>query len=172
MVLTAELTSEGKVIVKGENASKLYNEGYGRIFRGILELDDVEATYLAYREIIEVMFKNRILSVPELFNILEKNNPHFPLIFTVYQDLRMRGRIVKPGFKSNTLFLYTKGLKNVADKVVYVIGEETFEFTIKELLEWISETLKLGKEPILAIVDKHGDVTYYEVMKIDLVKKQ
>ncbi|MCD6114475.1 MAG: hypothetical protein J7J78_04170 [Thermoprotei archaeon] len=167
----AELTENGKAIVRGEHARKLYSEGFGILKGDVLELEDVEVAYLAYRGTVKPDFKGEEVSLEKLFQILERNNPELPLMFTVYQDLRMRGRVVKPGYRRNVLLLYTKGAKSVADKAVYVVGEETAEFTIEELIKWITEALKLNKEPIVAIVDKHGDVTYYEVKKVELEKK-
>ncbi len=169
--MQAEVGDDGKACVKGVFARKLYNEGYGILRNDMLELEDVEVAYLAYKGIIKPLYRGEEVSLDKLFHILEKSNPNLPLMFTVYQDLRMRGRIVKPGHRKNVLLLYTKGAGSVADKAVYVVGEETEEFTIGEMLTWISEALKLGKEPIVAIVDKHGDVTYYEVKKVELEKK-
>ncbi len=167
-----KLTEKGKAIIRGEQARKLYNEGFGILKGDVLELEDVEIAYLAYRGVVKPVFKGEEVTLEKLFQILERNNPELPLMFTVYQDLRMRGRVVKPGYRRNVLLLYTKGAKSIADKVVYVVGEETTEFTIEELLKWITEALKLNKEPIVAIVDKHGDVTYYEVKKVELEKKE
>ncbi len=170
-VVYAELTEKGKAIIKGGYVRKLYNEGFGILRKDTLELEDVEVAYLTYRGTVKPVFKGEKVSLEKLFQILELNNPELPLMFTVYQDLRMRGRVVKPGYRKNVLLLYTKGAKSVADKAVYVVGEETSEFTIEELIKWITEALKLNKEPIVAIVDKHGDVTYYEVKKVELEKK-
>jgi len=167
----AELTEDGKAIVRGGHARRLYSEGFGILKGDVLELEDVEVAYLAYRGTVKPVFKGEEVSLEKLFQILERNNPELPLMFTVYQDLRMRGRVVRPGYRRNVLLLYTKGAKSVADKAVYVVGEETAEFTIEELIKWITEALKLNKEPIVAIVDKHGDVTYYEVKKVELEKK-
>jgi len=171
-IAIANIVEEGKILVKGKDASKLYGEGYGYILGDTLELSDVEAVYLAFRKTIKVLHKGREISIAQLFKLLEENNPELPLVFTVYQDLRSRGRIVKPGFRRNVLFLYTKGVRGPADKVVYVVGEESTEFTMNELLKWINEAFKINKVPIIAIVDKHGDVTYYEVKHVELKKRE
>ena len=148
----AELTEEGKAIVRGEYARKLHGEGFGILKGDVLELEDVEVAYLAYRGTVKPVFKGEEVSLEKLFQILERNNRELPLMFTVYQDLRMRGRVVKPGYRRNVLLLYTKGAKSVADKAVYVVGEETAEFTIEELIRWITEALKLNKEPIVCLL--------------------
>ena len=171
-IVEAEILDNGDIVVKNRSeAKKLYEEGYGLISNDILRLSGVEAAYLVFKNIVRVNYKGQELNIQQLFKLLEKRNPELPLIFTVYQDLRSRGRIVKPGFRNNTLFLHTKGLKKPADRIVYIVGEESTEFSMNELLKWVSEAYKVGKEPVLAIVDKHGDVTYYEIKHIELKKK-
>ena len=79
-------------------------------------------------------------------------------LFIVYHDLRQRGRRVLRGARKGTLIVRTGG----RDLEVLVLEEGT---TVK--LEWLAEWSRIasgdGFNPIVAIVDRNGDVTYYEI---------
>ncbi len=79
-------------------------------------------------------------------------------VFIVYHDLRQRGRRVLRGIRKGTLIVKTGG----RDLEVLILEEGT---TIK--LEWLAEWSRIasgdGFNPIVAIVDRNGDVTYYEI---------
>jgi len=88
-----------------------------------------------------------------------KQNPNLWILFSVYYDLTERGRKVREGPFPSTLELLSD---NRAYALVYVI-EETIKFQVKQIAEWLDVSRRLEKEMILAIVDKHGDVSYYSV---------
>ncbi len=79
-------------------------------------------------------------------------------MFIVYLDLRSRGRRVIRGVRKDTL--------------IVKMGKESFEILVLEEgseveLEWLAEWSRIasgdGFNPIVAIVDRNGDVTYYEL---------
>ncbi|OYT47399.1 MAG: hypothetical protein B6U85_05330 [Desulfurococcales archaeon ex4484_42] len=44
------------------------------------------------------------------------------------------------------------------------VAEENSPLEAKQLIEWIDVAIKKGYEPVLAVVDAHGDVTYYSML--------
>ncbi|HEW64276.1 hypothetical protein [Fervidicoccus fontis] len=83
------------------------------------------------------------------------------ILFSVYYDLRERGRILKYGPFQNSFTLYQN---NKPISLVFVY-EETFEFKVSTLLDLLDAAKRLNREAILAVVDKHGDVSYYTFEK-------
>ena len=102
----------------------------------------------------------RRLSVEELASIANRVNPSAWLVVEVYSDLRRRGRIAVPGPRENTLLV--KLSRRQRDYSYYVLVlEERRPVSLRLILSFIEEARKNGWEPLLAIVDAYGDVTYY-----------
>jgi len=77
--------------------------------------------------------------------------------FLVYHDLRKRGRRVKLGSRSGTLVV-DMGSR----RFEVLILEEGKLMTLEELAEWSRSSIASGYEPVVAIVDMYGVITYYE----------
>jgi len=77
--------------------------------------------------------------------------------FLVYHDLRKRGRRVKLGSRSGTLVV-DMGSR----KFEVLVLEEGKLMTLEELAEWSRSSIASGYEPVVAIVDMYGVITYYE----------
>ncbi len=78
-------------------------------------------------------------------------------LFTIYHDLRRKGRRVKPGFRSNTLIVDLG-----SRKLEILVLEEGNPMTLEDLAEWSRSAISSGYEPVIAIVDRYGIITYYE----------
>ncbi len=136
----------------------LYVDGIVKCLDNDTELDVYEALYRLKRgDLIVFSHKKESLSWIELARIHSKRDPTVWIMFSVYYDLRERGRRVKPGPHQNGFTLYV-GEKPVASVFV---AEETVSFKIRRLIEWLEYSRRIGREAIMAIVDKHGDVSYY-----------
>ncbi|WP_292320485.1 hypothetical protein [Caldisphaera sp.] len=79
-------------------------------------------------------------------------------IFLVYFDLRRRGRRVWEGSRDNTLISETANLKKFE---VLVLGEGN-SITTSQIAEWSNLAVADSHIPVIAIVDKNGEITYYE----------
>ena len=126
-------------------------------------LDLVELAYLTYLkgyEIIDV--DGQSLKLGDLFSKYSKSRYDW-IKFTTFLDLRSRGRVAQPGYGENVLIFEMKGQKYAT----YVV-EENSPLSTKELLSWIDNALLKGLEPLLALVDANGDVTYYTMRKYRL----
>lgn len=159
----------GKVVVNNtDNARRLYGEGYGVLEGDKLVLEPVEAVYLVYNGRLKVKCDDEVLECSRLLEILKQYDPQLWIKFSVYYDLRRRGRIVKPGPSRNSLLMF-KGKSKPSKYIVYVV-EETVMMELSNLIEWIDMASRMDKDVLLAVVDKHGDITYYEVSRIQLTK--
>lgn len=126
-------------------------------------LDLVELAYLVYLKgygVVDVDGQN--LKLGDLFSKYSKSKYDW-IKFTTLLDLRSRGRIAQPGYGENVLIFEMKGQRYA----VYVV-EENSPLNTGELLSWIDSALLKNLEPLLALVDANGDVTYYTMRKYRL----
>lgn len=122
-------------------------------------LDIAEVAYLIYTNSGILIANGKELTVEDLFTNYSRS-PNDWIKFVVLYDLRSRGRRAKAGFSDNSL-IFERGSRYI----VYVT-EENAPITSNELVNWVESALSKGYEPLLAIVDAHGDVTYYELLNV------
>lgn len=172
---TMKVKDRAEVTVTGEGAKDLHTNGYyGELDGENLKLSPVEALYLTNRNRLEVRDESE---QPQDFrSLLYKLAPDSGQLWTdflVYSDLRDRGYIVRPGFtESGSFRLYKRGTEvgeEAAKFLVYVLAEGK-PITIERLSEIAHEVRTLRKEPIFAVVDSQGDLTYYSMTATDLRK--
>jgi tRNA-intron endonuclease, archaea type len=87
--------------------------------------------------------------------------------FLVYRDLRSRGYVVKNGFGFGIDFrVYERGeyLKKPSKYLVYALNEG-INLKIEELYDLIDQTTKMGKNSVLAVIERRGEVIYYKASK-------
>jgi len=124
------------------------------------EVDVYQLAYLAKKGRAAVRSPDgKTLSWFEVIERYSKEEPRAWVMFSVYYDLTERGRVVKVGPHREGFTLY-KGGKPVANVLVL---EETTQLRISELVEQLERSMKQGRGLIAAIVDKHGDVSYYTI---------
>ncbi len=175
---------ENRVIIWDPNAVILYDEsGYGKPQPENnpqrLELDLIEAAFLMERNKLRVWVKEngekKFLSLQEFMEIASKRMYSFLPQFIVYRDLRNRGFLVKTGFKFGSFFrLYDRGVKlkrgpkaphEHTKAVVHAVAEES-AFSLPEMSRAVRLAQNIRATMWWAVVDKEGDVTYYEVKRI------
>ncbi|MEM0014391.1 MAG: hypothetical protein QXS42_03470 [Zestosphaera sp.] len=148
---------DGKLLVKGP--PDLFAEsrvGSRTPEQVIFILDLVELAYLVYAKECEVVdVDERNLRLEDIFSKYSQSRYDW-IKFTTFTDLRGRGRVALPGYGENILLFEMKGQKYA----VYVV-EENSPLDTKELMSWIESALLKNLEPLLALVDANGDVTYY-----------
>ncbi len=79
-------------------------------------------------------------------------------LFLVYYDLRRRGRKVRLGHRPRTILLEERSNRIVE---VLVLSEGR-PVRASEIVEWSRLAVSDSHEPVLAIVDENGGITYYE----------
>lgn len=125
-------------------------------------LDIAEVAYAVFKGLISVKDPrtSASLRLEDIFSKYSGRRTDW-VKFTVLLDLRDRGRRAKAGFEPNSL-LYVKG----SEKVMVFVTEENSPIRAGRLLEWIKSALSKGYQPVLAVVDAHGDVTYYTMSAV------
>ncbi|RLG88621.1 MAG: hypothetical protein DRO15_02410 [Thermoprotei archaeon] len=138
----------------------------GREIPGIGKvLHFVEVAYLLYTGRAEVFDdRGNKLGFEEFFSKYSSSRRAW-ILFTVYFDLRKRGKRAKPGLSDSDVIV-----EHQRDSLRIFVTEENTQLSLRTIIEWIEDSLRKGYKPIMAVVDMYGDVTYYELSKINLPK--
>ena len=118
-----------------------------------------EALYLIYKGYkIEVNGEEK--SFKELLAESARTNPYAWVELEVYIDLRRRGRIIHRGPRPHTFLVKRRKNAPAYDYYVLVL-EENRLIPLRQLTEFVEEARKNDWTPLLAIVDRYGDIVYY-----------
>jgi len=132
--------------------------------RHINRVEPIEALYLLYTgNAILLDEKENQLTFEELMKLYTKINPYAWVEFEVYLDLRKRGRIPVKGPREHT-FLLRRSKKAKQYTHYILVLEENRPVKIAAIYSFVEEALKNSWQPLIAIVDRYGDITYYSVM--------
>lgn len=175
-MIDAELVNDQVLVWDEEDIEQIYSEKYyGKKNDERLELSLVEAAHLQKRDIIRVKSGEEFLDEKELFSKLSEIDENFKNKYTVYDDLRDRGFIVKSGFKFGTHFrVYPRGAnpyaqeegKRAHTKWVVQAVNESQEQGFEELSRTVRLAHNIRAKMLYAVVDSESGVTYYETTRV------
>ena len=161
-------------IVNAEDAQKVYERGfYGEIQEDeTLKLSPVETLLLVERNRLEVLNENNeILNFQTLTKIFMKSNPDLWLKYLVYRDLRSRGYIVRAGYGGKIDFrLYPRGAKlgtDTSKNLIYTVSEGA-PIGLEDLDRVTKLAVSTRKRLTMAVVNRQGEVTYYQVSQVSI----
>lgn len=166
-VVSAKLTAKGALVEDVVIADLLESKGYGKKEGSNLLLSDYEMLHLVYISKLEVEEKKERLSFDALVVRALRNDPNAWTKFLLYRDLRSRGYVPKEGFGFGVDFrVYDRGEHGTkpAKYVIFGLNEGT-EIPIESLSKSISQISRMGKTPIIAVVERRGEIIYYKVSK-------
>jgi len=158
-----------RVIVESSGpASRLIQKGFGRKVEGGVELSLIEALFLMEKEKMKLESPGGSVDCSRLMEGLDQGRL---LQYKVFKDLRERGYVVKTGFKFGAHFrVYDRGVYPTGGHsryLVHVITEgESFE--MPEISRAVRLAQSVKKTLILAVVDREGDITYYNLERVTL----
>ena len=168
------LLKGGKVVVEDRGRfGDLEQVGYGEREGRRLVLKDYEALYLLSSGRLRVSDeKGNGVTFNRLAEMSQERSGDAWTKFIIYRDLRTRGYIVKDGFGFGTdLRVYERGdfPEKAAKFVVFALDEGT-EREVEELSESVRQIIKMGKEAIVAVIERRGEVIYYKVGRANFHK--
>ena len=146
----------------------LEQKGYGEMEKNRLYLKPFESLYLLYTDKLKIFKGKKNIDFDSLLQIYKKQNENVLTQFLVYRDLRTRGYTVKDGFGFGSDFrVYGKGDfgEKGAKFLVFSFNEGKQE-KVGMLQKKIEEITKMGKEPIIAVIERRGEVIYYKISRI------
>ncbi|MGI0025544.1 MAG: tRNA-intron lyase [Nitrososphaera sp.] len=173
-VVEARLAAGGRVVVDNTQfQDELRTRGFGEKEDSTYALKPYEALYLLQTKRL-VVDGNRDMSFDALFNRLAKYDRNIMTRFLVYRDLRSRGYVAKEGFGfGNDFRVYERGEyeKKPAKYVVFGINEGT-NLTARSLAQAVEQIEKMGKEAVVAVIERRGEVIYYKASRMRFIENK
>ena len=162
------LIKNQSLILDPDIQQELEQKGYGEMEKNKLFLKPFESLYLLYTDKLKIFKGKKNVDFDSLLQIYKKQNDDVLTQFLVYRDLRTRGYTVKDGFGFGSDFrVYGKGDfgEKGAKFLVFSFNEGKQE-KVGMLQKKIEEITKMGKEPIIAVIERRGEVIYYKISRI------
>lgn len=172
--INGELAKNSVKISNRSMQNELLSRGYGEKYEKEFVLNSFESLYLSYIKKLKVFRSKKNISFNDLVSIYKKNDDDIFTKFLIYRDIRNRGYIVKKGFGFGSDFLvYEKGHygQKGAKYLIFALDEGTQE-KIGHIQKNIDEITKMGKEPIIAVIERRGEIIYYKISKIDFLENK
>ena len=168
-IMEGRLAANGKILIDETRfQDELRTKGFGEKEDAEFVLKSYEALYLFYTK--RLRFSNKPdIAFNSLFEFLLKHNRNIMSVFLVYRDLRSRGYVAKEGFGfGNDFRVYERGdyEKKPAKYVVFGINEGT-NISAKDFALAVSQIEKMGKEAVVAVIERRGEVIYYKASTIN-----
>jgi tRNA-intron endonuclease len=155
-------------VEESDRFGELEEVGYGERQGKAIRLKDFEALYLLYSGRMVVKDeKGRNVTFEELAKADQSKVRDSWTKFIIYRDLRSRGYVVKDGFGFGTdLRVYERGdfPAKAAKFVIFALDEGT-EKSLGDLRDSVKQIVRMGKEAIVAVIERRGEVIYYKVTK-------
>ena len=168
----ARLLVNKAILTKGYE--ELLEKSYGKQVSNRLELAFVEALYLLEKGRIKLKKDRKIIKQDQLLELAIKKDKRIQEKYTVYQDLRERGLVVKTGFKFGCDFrVYQRGVgvkkgpKGPGEHtkwIVFTIPED-YTCSFAELSRAVRLAHSIRARMLWAIVDNESNTTYLEVVR-------
>jgi tRNA-intron endonuclease len=156
------------VVEQSERFGELEEVGYGERQGKAIRLKDFEALYLLYAGKMSLKdSKGKGITFEEFAKSNQSKVKDSWTKFIIYRDLRSRGYVVKDGFGFGTdLRVYERGdfPAKAAKFVIFALDEGT-EKSLGDLRDSVKQIVRMGKEAIVAVIERRGEVIYYRVTK-------
>ena len=160
------------IIQNKEMQNQLESKGYGETRQGKFLLKPFEAMYFLFYKKLDLTKGKKKIDFEQMVSIASEKDEAALTKFLIYRDLRVRGYAVKDGFGFGADFrVYERGQfgEKGAKYLVFGLAEGKQE-KMGTLQKNIEEITKMGKEPILAVIERRGDVIYYKISNVKFVE--
>ena len=171
-MISAKLIDEKTIVINPKMQNILSERGFGESEKNALILDSFETLYLLYNNKLELKKINKSISFDKLIQKYIQKNDDTLIRFLLYRDLRTKGYVVKDGFGSD-FRVYERGNYGIKDArfIIFAFNEGTQE-KIGKLYKNIDEITKMGKEPIIAVIERRGEIIYYKINKMNFLENE
>ena len=172
--ISAKLINEKTIVINPKMQNILTERGFGEPENNVLILDSFETLYLLYNNKLELKKVNKNIIFNDLIQKYIQNNNDILTRFLLYRDLRTKGYVVKDGFGFGSDFrVYERGNYGLKDAkfLIFAFNEGTQQ-KIGKLYKNIGEITKMGKEPIIAVIERRGEIIYYKINKMNFLENK
>jgi tRNA-intron endonuclease len=172
-VVEAKLEGDQAFVTEVRFQDELRTKGFGEREDSRYVLKPYETLYLLFTKRLVLLGRAEV-NFTSLFHLMAKHDKNITTRFLVYRDLRSRGYVAKEGFGfGNDFRVYERGEyeKKPAKYVVFGINEGT-NITAREFCRAIEQIEKMGKEAVIAVIERRGEVIYYKASKMMFVENK
>jgi tRNA-intron endonuclease len=172
--ITAKFIDEKTIVINPKMQSVLNERGFGESENDTLILNSFETLYLLYNNKLELKKVNKNIVFDELIQKYIQKKDDILTRFLLYRDLRTKGYVVKDGFGFGSDFrVYEKGTYGQKDAkfLIFAFNEGTQQ-KIGKLYKNIHEITQMGKEPIIAVIERRGEIIYYKINKMNFLENK
>ena len=162
------------MVLNPDSQRDLEQKGYGEFEKNKFHLKSFESLYLLYTGALTLFKGKKKVDFDSLMQICKKNDEGILTKFLVYRDLRTRGYTVKDGFGFGSDFrVYSKGDFGEKGAKFLVFGlSEGKQEKIGKFQKKIEEIIKMGKEPIIAVIERRGEIIYYKITRMNFYQNK
>ena len=162
------------MVLNPDSQRDLEQKGYGEFEKNKFYLKSFESLYLLYTEALTLFKGKNKIDFDSLMQICKKIDEGILTKFLVYRDLRTRGYTVKDGFGFDSDFrVYSKGDFGEKGAKFLVFGlSEGKQEKIGKFQKKIGEIIKMGKEPIIAVIERRGEIIYYKITQMNFYQNK
>lgn len=173
-LVKGELISDQTCISTKSMIQELEQKGYGDLENEKLFLREFETLYLLYTKRLILKKGKKQIDFDSFMNTCQKTDPEILTKFLIYRDLRNRGYVVKDGFGFGSDFrVYERGHfgKKGAKFLIFGLNEGQQE-KMGSMQKKIEEIAQMGKEPIIAVIERRGEVIYYKINRMNFYENK
>lgn len=173
-LVNGELVSDQTCISQKNMIHELELKGFGDIEQEKLFLKSFETLYLLYTKRLILKKNKKQIDFDIFMSICQKTDSEILTKFLIYRDLRNRGYVVKDGFGFGSDFrVYERGHYGEKGAKFLIFGlNEGQQEKMGNLQKKIEEITQMGKEPIIAVIERRGEVIYYKINKMDFYENK
>lgn len=166
------LVKDQTLVSNKDMQNELEQKGYGEVTKKKFFLKPFESLYLLHLEKLKLTKGKQRIDFNSLMQTCIKIDEDALTKFLIYRDLRTRGYTVKDGFGFGTDFrVYDRGDFGQKGAKYLIFGmSEGKQEKIGQLQKKIQQIIQMGKEPIIAVIERRGEVIYYKMSKMNFLK--
>ncbi len=151
---------------------QLRNKGFGEVFNDEYLLSNLETLYLLSTNKLKLNGKKKEYDFSSLLKTLLRKDKKILTKYLIYRDLRSKGYVVKEGFGFGTDFrIYERGEYGRKPSKYISIGiNEGLNIRSKDFVDTIDQIENMGKDTVIAVIERRGEVIYYKTMKMSFLE--
>ncbi len=180
LVIDGRLVSNQTCVTDKSVIHELDQKGFGDIQKEKMFLESFETLYLLYTKRLILKKGNssssgaKLIDFNSFMGLCQKTDSDILTKFLIYRDLRNRGYVVKDGFGFGSDFrVYERGHYGEKGAKFLVFGlNEGQQEKMGNMQKKIEEITQMGKEPIVAVIERRGEVIYYKINKINFYENK
>jgi len=173
-LVNGEIILDQVCISDNDMIHELDQKGFGEIEKEKLFLKQFETLYLLYTKRLILKKNKKQIDFNSFMGICQKTDFDILTKFLIYRDLRNRGYVVKDGFGFGSDFrVYERGHYGEKGAKFLIFGlNEGQQEKMGNLQKKIEQITQMGKEPIIAVIERRGEVIYYKINKMNFYENK